>query len=103
MLRFPAWIGLVLMVIPSLALAKEDVRQIAAEYSNLLSQEISLLKTMDDLDDSLRRREFELEQLQERRQKVAVHLIELEVRFESSTERLEKPGTWSGGDSCPLS
>ena len=90
MLRFPAWIGLVLMVIPSLALAKEDVRQIAAEYSNLLSQEISLLKTMDDLDDSLRRREFELEQLQERRQKVAVHLIELEVRFESSTERLEK-------------
>ena len=66
----------------------KPLSKIATEYSKLLNKEISMLHTMDDLDDSLRRREFELEKLQGRRQKVAVHLLELEVRFEESTAKL---------------
>ena len=65
-----------------------SVSKIAQEYTKLLGKEISMLQIMDDLDESLRRREFELEKLQGRRQKVAVHLLELEVRFEESTARL---------------
>lgn len=68
--------------------AASGISAIATEYSRLLNQEISLLETMDDLDDSLKRRAYELEKLQGRRQKVAVHLLELEVRFEESTKRL---------------
>lgn len=68
--------------------AAKPLTKIANEYGKLLNQEISMLQTMDDLDDSLRRREFELEKLQGRRQKVAVHLLELEVRFEESTQKL---------------
>lgn len=79
--------GFLLSTVPVLAQDPKD-SEIAKEYEALLEKEVSLLQKMDDLDENLKRREFELEKLQARRQKVAVHLLELEVRFEESNAAL---------------
>ena len=60
------------------------------DYQRLLRTEMNVLQVMDDLDERLRRQELELEKLQSQRQRIAVHLLELEVRFERATRKLEK-------------
>ena len=69
----------------------EDAKrtQASSDYLKLLNTEMSVLQIMDDLDEKLRRQEVELEKLQELRQRITVHLMDLEVRFELATKKLD--------------
>lgn len=73
---------------PATATEKGTPSQAATNYQKLLNTEMSVLQIMDDLDEKLRRQEVELEKLQELRQRITVHLMDLEVRFELAMKKL---------------
>ena len=79
--------------LPGDSFATEDgartLEKAATDYKKLLNTEMSVLQIMDNLDEKLRRQEVELEKLQEQRQRITVHLMDLEVRFELATKQLD--------------
>lgn len=60
------------------------------DYEDLLSTQVSILETLDKIDDDIERRSVELNQLQDERQKLTVNLVALEVHAEETTNLIQK-------------
>lgn len=60
------------------------------DYERLLSNQVSMLETLDGIGQDLEQRELELDKLQGQRQRIAVELIQLEVTFEDATSHLSQ-------------
>lgn len=59
-------------------------------YEELLTTQISILETLDKIDDDIERRSIELNQLQDERQRLSVNLVALEVQAEETTDLIQK-------------
>lgn len=60
------------------------------DYERLLTDQVSMLETLDAIGQDLEQRELELDRLQGQRQRIAVELIQLEVTFEDATGHLTR-------------
>jgi septal ring factor EnvC (AmiA/AmiB activator) len=60
----------------------------SVDLTALLQEQVSILEALDAIEQELAKREVEMNGLQDKRQRVSVALIDLEVRFEEATRDL---------------